>query len=78
MSRYDFSDDPYYQTAKEEKAEMERIEALQDEAREEQDREFPSQCDCCAAMKYDCVDLVIMGMDTHACPECRNDSPENF
>ena len=27
--RYDFSDDPYYQTAKEEKAEMERIEALQ-------------------------------------------------
>ena len=30
------------------------------------------------AMKYDCVDLVIMGMDTHACPECRDDSPENF
>lgn len=44
----------------------------------EGDREYLSQCDCCAAMKYDCVDLVIMGMDTHACPECRNDIPENF
>ena len=86
--RYDFSDDPYYQTAREEKAEMRRLEALQDEAREALWRERedarvdaedrPSQCDCCAAMKYDCVDLVIMGMDTHACPECRNDSPENF
>ena len=30
-----FRSDPYYQTAKEEKAEMERLEALQDEAREE-------------------------------------------
>ena len=38
--RYDFSDDPYYQTAKEEKAEMERLEALQDEAREARDYEF--------------------------------------
>jgi hypothetical protein len=37
------------------------------------DREFLSCCDCCGEMKYGCVDLVFMGMDTHACPTCRGE-----
>ena len=74
--RYDFSDDPYYQTAKEEKAEMERLEALQDEAREEYDREYLSECDACGQMKYGCEDLVYLGMDTHACAGCRGEDKD--
>ena len=73
--RYDFSDDPYYQTAREEKTEMERLEALQDEAREEYDREHLSECDCCGKISYDCEDCIAPGgLDTHACPECRGES----
>ena len=34
----------------------------------EGDREYLSECECCGQMKYGCVDLVYMGMDTHACP----------
>ena len=30
-----------------------------------------SECDCCGLNKVGCIDLVYMGMDTHACPECR-------
>ena len=75
--RYDFSDDPYYQTAKQEKADMEERERLEDEARQEAE-ERVSECDCCQQMKAGCVDLVYLGMDTHACPECRGDSSENY
>ena len=39
----------------------------------EGDRERRSECDCCGKMKYDCVDLVYLGMDTHACPACRGE-----
>jgi len=37
--------------------------------------EHRSECDACGKMKYDCRDVVYLGMDTHACPECRGDDP---
>ena len=37
------------------------------------DRERMSECDCCAAMKYGCEDVIAYGLDTHACPECRGE-----
>ena len=37
-----------------------------------------SECDCCGLNKVGCIDLVYMGMDTHACPECRGHSHENY
>ena len=50
------------------------IAAMLDAAEEER----VSECDACGELKSGCRDLVYMGMDTHACPECRGDSPENF
>ena len=42
--RYDFSDDPYYQTAKQEKAEMEERERLEDEAWQTEVEEMDAAC----------------------------------
>ena len=42
--RYDFSDDPYYQTAKQEKAEMEERERLADETRQTEVEEMDAAC----------------------------------
>jgi hypothetical protein len=30
-----------------------------------------SQCDCCAQMKTDCIEINMFGLETNACPECR-------
>jgi hypothetical protein len=37
--------------------------------------DYRSQCDCCGAMTYGCVDLVLYdvdprGIDAHVCPKC--------
>jgi hypothetical protein len=40
------------------------------------DERLVSQCDCCGEMKAGCVDLVWCGMDTHACPKCRNEEDD--
>jgi hypothetical protein len=49
------------------------------EARRMEDRqERLSQCDCCGEMKYGCVDLVYMGMDTYACPKCRHSDEDAY
>ena len=50
---------------------MDRIYQEQYEAQREADEERASECDCCGKLKYGCVDLTYMGMDTHACPQCR-------
>ena len=34
--------------------------------------EHASECDCCGRMQTGCVDIVAYGLDTHACPECRD------
>ena len=37
-----------------------------------EDEERETECDCCGEMKVGCVDIVYSGMDTHACPKCRD------
>lgn len=35
-----------------------------------EEKEYLSECDACGKMKRGCRDVVYMGMDTHACPQC--------
>jgi hypothetical protein len=39
--------------------------------------EFLTQCDACGELKYGCVDLIAYGLDTHACPKCRNEAEDD-
>ena len=49
------------------------------EAKAEYDEDqHVSECDCCGKMKAGCRDVVYLGMDTHACPQCRGDGPEDY
>ena len=75
--RYDFTDDPYYQTAKQEKEEMEARERLEDEARE---LERMTECDACGQWSTDCRDVpgAWTHPEGHLCPNCCDNGPENF